>query len=141
MKTKTLFGNFGEQFLEFKGQPKKAIQHLKRIKRGECIAALHRDDIGYIDIVWGEVKDPIKHTGFGLAHIIDKHGEDIKKLGFDIENFIPIIIQFGNLKKTTKDKEIILESKGYRVIIEQYAFGSKKNWLLTAFNLTKKPKK
>ncbi|EOW3815799.1 hypothetical protein ACOW6G_001818 [Campylobacter coli] len=26
-------------------------------------------------MVWGEVIDKIKHKGYGLAHIIDKHPE------------------------------------------------------------------
>lgn len=70
---KNLTSVFGEQFLQFKNKPKEAIVFLRKVKRGECIAALHRDDIGDVDIVWGEVTDEKKHLGFGLAHIIDKH--------------------------------------------------------------------
>ncbi|MBQ1734134.1 MAG: hypothetical protein II038_04555 [Lachnospiraceae bacterium] len=39
---------------------------MRQQKQGECPASLHRDDIGDIDIVWGEVTDPVKHKGFGL---------------------------------------------------------------------------
>ncbi len=74
------------------------------MQTGECFNALHRDDIGDISIVWGEVTDPIKHKGYGLSHIIDKHEEGIKKLGFRIK-------------------------------------GREKQWVLTAFDLRKKPRK
>lgn len=50
-------GAFGPIYTQFKGKPKEAIKFLKEQKQGECIASLHRDDIGNIDIVWGEVTD------------------------------------------------------------------------------------
>lgn len=102
----------------FYHKPKKAIKHLMRKKEGECIAALYREDIGDINIIWGDVSDPIKHTGFGLSHIIDKHGENIKKLGFCIEDFIPIVVQYGNFneKKSESDKKVF-ESNGFRFVV------------------------
>jgi hypothetical protein len=39
---------------QFKGKPKEAIKFLREQQKGECIASLHRDDIGDIDIVWGK---------------------------------------------------------------------------------------
>ena len=90
---KVEFGQFGHIYKQFIRQPKKAIRFLKRIKSGECLAAFHRDDIGDIDLVWGEVTDPEKHKGYGLAHIIDKHEQEINQLGFKIEEFVPIVVQ------------------------------------------------
>ena len=136
-------GQFGHIYKQFKGQPKKAIRFLKRKKTGECLAVLHRDDIGDIDLVWGEVTDPEKHKGYGLAHIIDKHEQEINQLGFKIEDFVPIVVQFGsiNVKKTDSQK-IVFESNGFRFVIaiQKKPDGSTKQWLLTAFNLTKRPK-
>ena len=136
-------GMFGPIYTQFKGKPKEAIRFLKEQKQGECIAALHRDDIGDIDIVWGKVTDPIKHRGFGLAHIIDKHEADINRLGFQIEDFIPIIVQYGNfnLKKSDSQK-MVFEGQGFRfvVAIQKGQEQETKNWLLTAFDLTQKPK-
>ncbi len=133
MEKKNKIGEFGVQYTQFKHKPKQAIKWLKKVKRGECIAALHRSDIGDIDIVYGEVTDPIKHKGFGLAHIIDKHGEAIKKLGFEVEDFIPIVIQFGveNERKRERDK-IVYEQRSFRFVIKKKA---NKKWLLTAFDL------
>ena len=98
----------------------------------------HRGDI---DIVWGEVTDPIKHRGFGLSHIIDKHEAEIKQLGFEVEDFVPIVVQFGELKeKKSDDKKITLESNMFRVIIQKKWNGKDKTFLLSAFDLRKKPR-
>ena len=59
-----------------------------------------------------------------------------------IEDFIPIIVQYGNfnLKKSDSQKKVF-ESKGFRFVVAiQKDNGSTKNWLLTAFDLTQKPK-
>lgn len=56
-------GEFGPIYRQFEKKPKQAIKHLRKMKAGECPKALYRDDIGYIDIVWGEVTDPVKHKG------------------------------------------------------------------------------
>lgn len=130
---------FGEQFTQFKHKPKEAIKYLKKVKCGECIAALYRSDIGDIDIVWGE-NEPKTNKGFGLKHIIEKHGKEIKQLGFEVEDFIPIVIQFGELSLSETKEEFILESKSFRIVIERTYKGKSKKWILTAFDLRKKPK-
>ena len=132
-------GDFGEIFTQFYHQPKEAIKFLKRVQCGECIGALYRDDIGDIDLVWGEVTDPIRHEGYGLTHIIDKHGAEIKALGFEVEDFIPIIVQFGNAIPMPKRNRIAFESKTFRFIVATHWNGIEKRLLLTAFDLTKKP--
>lgn len=141
-KNQQAIGDFGPIYTQFEGKPKEAIKHLKKTQKGECPKALHRDDIGFIDIVWGEVTDPVKHKGYGLSHIIDKHEAEIKRLGFELEDFIPIVVQFGNfnLKKSDSQK-MVFESNGFRFVVAiQNKRGKEKNWLLTAFDLTKKPK-
>lgn len=141
LKKRTI-GDFGEQYTEFYHKPKEAIKHLKKVKHGECIAALFRSDIGDIDIVWGEHNSKT-NKGFGLTHIINKHAKEIKRLGFEVENFIPIIVQYGefNLKKSDSDKKVF-ESNGFRFVVAiQRTSTGKKSWLLTAFDLLKKPKK
>ena len=132
-------GKFGRVYRQFYHNPKAAIKWLKKVKSGECIAALHRDDIGDIDIVWGKVTDPVKHTGLGLSHIIDKHGKTIKQLGFEVEDFIPIVVQFGNFdKKRSDSNKKVFASKGFRFVVAIQS--DTKQWLLTAFDITKKPK-
>ena len=130
-------------YTQFAGKPREAIKFLREKMDGECIAALHRSDIGDIDIVWGEVSDPIKHKGYGLAHIIDKHELAINKLGFNVEDFIPIVVQFGNfnLKKSNSQKKVF-ESETFRFVValEKREDGKTKKWLLSAFDIIKRPK-
>lgn len=137
MSNKIEKGDFGPIYTQFKDKPKLAIKHLMKVQDGECVNALHREDIGYIDIVWGE--NDKKNKGFGLKHIVEKHGEAIKSYGFNIEDFIPIILAFGdfNEKKSGTDKKVF-ESKMFRFVV---AIDKKrsKNWLLTAFDLKKRP--
>ena len=132
-------GIFGPIYDQFCNQPKLAIRHLLKVKNGECPKALFREDIGYIDIVWGE-NDPETNKGFGLKHIVEKHGASIKELGFDVEDFIPIVVQFGNLSvKKSDDKKLILESDTFRIVIQTRWDNQEKVFLLTAFDLRKKP--
>lgn len=132
---------FGTIYTQFENKPVQAIKFLIKKKDGECTKVFYRKEIGYIDIVWGKVTDPINHKGFGLAHIIDKHETDIKKLGFDIANFIATVVQFGNLSLSKSKEEYLLESDTFRVVIESKYKGNKKNWILTAFNLQQKKAK
>ena len=130
------------QFLQFRHKPKEAIKYLKKVKHGECVAALYRSDLGDIDIVWGE-NDPKTNKGYGLKHIIEKHGEEIRRLGFAVEDFVPIVVQFGNfnIKKSDAHKKVF-ESKGFRFVIAiQRIENGEKKWLLSAFDLLKKPTK
>ena len=49
---------------------------MRKVKEGECPGALHRNDIGSIDLE-----------------------TEIKQLGFEIEDFVPIVVQYGELKE------------------------------------------
>jgi hypothetical protein len=132
-----MVSDFGTIYTQFKDKPKEAIKHLKKVREGECVSALYRKEVGYIDIVWGK-NDPKTNIGFGLKHIIEKHGKEIKQLGFEIEDFIPIVIQFGNLNaKKSIDGKVVFESNMFRVIIQTAYLGKKKVWLLSAFDLRK----
>lgn len=139
--TEIKIGEFGPIYRQFEKKPKEAIKHLRKMKTGECPKALYRDDIGFIDIVWGKVTDPAKHKGYGLAHIIDKHENEIKELGFKLEDFIPIIVQFGSIKESDTKEEFLFESNYYRIVVEKKYRGKEKQWILTAFDLRRKPRK
>ena len=131
---------FGTQYIEFYHDGKGAIKHLMKVQEGECIAALYRSDIGDIDIVWGENDE--NNKGFGLKHIIEKHGDEIAQLGFKVEDFIPIIVQFGDFNEKISEKgRRVYESKMFRFIVDTKYKGEDKVWLLTAFDLRKKSKR
>ena len=42
------------KYNQFENKPKEAIKHLLKVKKGDCLKALYREDIGHIDIVWGK---------------------------------------------------------------------------------------
>jgi hypothetical protein len=141
METKDIKqGPFGPIYEQFKDDPKGAVKFLKKKKTGECTKAFYHSQIGYIDIIWGEVLDAKKHKGYGLAHIIDKHGADIEAMGYTIEDFISIVLQYGNLEVSKSKEEYLLQSDMFRVVIEKYHFGKPKNWILTAFVILQKKK-
>ena len=80
-------GEFGPIYSQFKGKPKQAIKHLKKVRKGEALKVFYRDEIGFVDLVWGE-NDPKSNKGFGLKHIIEKHSKEIARLGFEVEDFL-----------------------------------------------------
>ncbi len=124
-------------YLQFKNKPKQAIQHLIKVKQGECRDALLREDIGFISLVWGE-NDPQTHKGFGLKHIIEKHGKDIESAGFDISDFIPLVVKLGHFNpKRSETGKKVFDSESFRCVI---ACNNNNHWLLTAFVILKKPK-
>lgn len=128
-------------YSQFKHKPKEAIKFLKKKKKGQCVAALYRKDIGDIDIVWGEHNDKT-NDGYGLLHIIKKHEHEIKQLGFSVEDFIPIVIQFGEFnEKRSIDGKKVFESKYFRFVIQTTYKGKNKVWLLSAFDLRRKVNK
>jgi len=133
-------GRFGTIFPQFQDKPKEAIRFLMKRCEGECIKALYRQDIGYIDIIWGE--NDQNNKGYGLKHIVEKHGSNIEELGFKVEDFIPIVVQFGEFNETVSDAgKKVFESRMFRFVIATNFEGRRKQWLLTSFDLRKKPKK
>ena len=138
MAKKYKIGDFGPIYPQFKNEPVKAIKFLKRVKKGEAIKSLYRKEIGFIDIVWGE--NDKNNKGYGLKHIIEKHGLDIKKAGFEIESFIPLIVQFGEFNHIKSDaKKKVFESEYFRFVVNTDYKNNPKNWLLTSFYIKKNP--
>lgn len=118
---------FGKEFKGFSGA--KAIEKLLQEKQGFVQGAFSRNDIGDIDVVYGEVTDPKTHKGYGLAHIFDKHPEVTPEI-------INEIISKG--EKTESHNGYNLSYKGYVVGINNgWKENGKKvtsdNWIVTSF--------
>jgi len=129
-------GIFGPIYDQFKDEPKKAIKHLLKVQEGECINALYHDEIGYIDIVWGENnKDNI---GYGLKHIYEKHGKEIERLGFKIEDFLPLAINFGVVVPSVDPKKVFIQNRYYKIVLSKEWKSEKKNLVITVYDLIRK---
>ncbi|WP_172663974.1 hypothetical protein [Campylobacter ornithocola] len=103
---------FGKNYAEYYHDGKGALQKLLIEKQGQVAGAFHRKDLGDIDLVWGEVTDEIKHKGYGLAHIIDKHPDFYVKM-------IDEIVEKGEVKKS---------HNGFNIIYKDYRLGLNEGW-------------
>ena len=118
--------DFGINFEGFKG--KEAVLKLLEEKKGQVKGAFYKEGLGEIDLVWGEVKGSGKEAkGYGLSKIIEKHGEDFKEFGEDLEG-----VSKGLNEIITKG-EIHTQEYGRKTIIyhkngEVYKVGLKQNW-------------
>ena len=102
-----------KDYPQYKGTGQKAVDFLLKNKGGQVRGAFKREDIGDIDIVWGEVLNEKEHTGYGLSHIVDKHGiEAAKKLGDAISN----------------GKVIDKENERLKIIKGNFQVGLKRQW-------------
>jgi len=115
-----------KNYPEYKGTGQKAIDFLVKNKGGQVKGAFSRKDIGDIDVVWGEVTNKTEHTGYGLAHIIDKHGDSAaKKLGD--------VIETGEVTMMDKRDRIYIEKENYKAVIRNSWNGNPKKWIVTGF--------
>lgn len=113
----------GEEFKGYKGQ--KAISKLLQEKRGYVKGAFHRDDIGDIDLLWG-------NDFIGLRHIIKQR----EAQGINISDFmkdLSSVIEEGRFRKKTGrgDFEFVKDGKLAVIAIEYH--GNKMQYLLTAY--------
>ena len=131
-------GVFGNVYDQFKGKVKAAFDFLLKHKGGDLLGVFHRDDVGDIDLVWGD-----KTKNQGIDHIIDKHIEQHNDFA-SVDEAISVIddvINNGaiNEKKSKWDK-VVIEKDGYSVVIRKNLRDDKgnvvdnsKNWVVTAF--------
>jgi len=129
---------FGGIYDQFRGKAREAFYFLKSKKEGYLKGVFHRDDIGDIDLVWGDA--PNDYNGKGLAHIIRKH---IQKFGDfnDLDDAIATIsdvINNGESYNNSRDARLVNIEKGdYRVVV---AMDNEGNWVLSALDFVT-PKK
>lgn len=119
--------SFGRNFAQYKNDPKKAIEHLIKVKNGQVRGTLYNPSLGEIDLVWGKVTNPSTHSGYGLAHIIDKHGMETAKKLDDI-------IMGGTLKREKGNTAEIVNDK-YMASIKLDWLGKPKRWVVSAFDI------
>lgn len=115
---------FGTIYQWVTGKAKEAAQFLRQHKNSYLKGVFHRDDIGDIDLVWGNDKA-------GLQHIIKRH--ILEQTDFDsISEAIEAIsntIQNGDVRK--EDNSYVVEYGNMRVIVSSDGNG---NWIVTAYD-------
>ncbi|WP_267891563.1 putative barnase/colicin E5 family endoribonuclease, partial [Helicobacter bizzozeronii] len=141
---------FGQHFKEFEGKGAQAVAKLLQEKRGQVAGAFYREDLGHIDLVWGNVEGKgNKATGWGLSKILEKHLDDFK--GFEgatplekLGNGINEIVQRGEVVVQEKKRTTIIYSKDgrlFRVGLKQNWKGepTENKWIITAYEDVGKP--
>jgi len=124
-------GPFGFIYNQFKGKVREAIDFLTRHQSGDLLGVFHRDDVGDIDLVWGDKNG-------GLAHIIDKHittHDDFKDID-EASQVIEDVINNGEITKDGKLRIEITDGK-YKVSIRKDYNGESKNWVVTALDASR----
>lgn len=116
-------GDFGYIYDQFAGKPKEAIAFLSEQKSGEALGALHHNEVGDIDLVWG-YEGTGKSDGFWLAKLLKYHPEVV-------DNLQEILNDMHVVKRS--ENRIQLESDKYAASVRLTWNDEKKTWLLTAF--------
>ncbi|WP_141080928.1 hypothetical protein [Campylobacter lanienae] len=132
---------FGVNYAEFYHDGKNAIQKLLTERQGQVAGAFEREELGDIDLVWGEVTDAIKHKGYGLSHILDKRVAEFMEQGLSKEEAEAKAIELINkLPDIIKNGEIEQNGGRFRIQKDNYVIGltseykgEKRNWIITAF--------
>lgn len=125
----------GEEFKGVKGQA--AVDKLLKEKRGHVKGAFHRDDIGDIDLFWGNeaaglqhiIKQRMKEKPEHVSEIISQLADTVNNGNFDKRN------QYGNF-----EFELARGDIKFRVVIAPEYHGNKITYVLTAFRRGKKTK-
>ncbi|WQV49485.1 DUF3519 domain-containing protein [Helicobacter pylori] len=107
---------FGKNYPEFDLKPKEALEKLLQEKNGQVAGAAYREDLGGIDLVWGN-KD------YGLEHILKRREDqaigkglnetEAKEYALNVVKSIPEIIEKG--VKVDNNGRIAIEYQHMRV--------------------------
>lgn len=116
-------GRFGPVYEGVTGQ--RAVQLLLRRKEGEIINAFNNIYIGPVDLIYGRGGV----SGYGLAHILEKHPRVTKHIGKMITRGEVYRLRSDRVYLKVKDKKL-----SHIVSIIRLDFDkNKKTWLLTSF--------
>lgn len=118
----------GEEFKGVKGQA--SVDKLLKEKRGHVKGAFHRDDIGDIDLLWGN-----EHVG--LRHILEQR----EKQGINGAEFIndlsQVVEKGAYMQKNDRGNFEFIHNGKMAIIAPEY-HGNKITFVLTAYKTRKK---
>lgn len=116
----------GKEFSGFKKQD--AINKLMQEKEGHIKNAFFREDIGNIDLIWGNDK-------IGLQHIITQRIKQEIEINEFLNNLTDVI-ENGILQKSPRGNYEILKNNKIAVVQPEFK-GNKFNFIITAFKTRK----
>ncbi len=123
----------GEEFKGYKGQ--RAVDKLMQEKRGHVKGAFHRDDIGDIDLLWG-------NDSLGLQHIVKQRDGEKEGHAQEIMEHLSVAIEKGEFKQKNDRGNFIFaykeDSVQYRTVIAPEYHKNKITYVLTAFRRGKR---
>lgn len=105
------------------------MEKLLQEKQGYVKAAFTREDIGDIDLVWGDEEK-------GLAHLIKRRQEEGRYLPKDILDNLTEIVEKGQLSKNKEGKYEIWHNRVVIVVAPDYN-GEDLRWVITGFKQRK----
>ncbi len=114
---------YGKEYKGYKGQS--AIEKLLKEKQGHVKGAFFREDIGNIDLLWG-------NDNLGLQHIIKRREEQ----GIKAEEFLSNIadcINKGTFRKKNNRGNFEFMYNNKIAVVSPELLGNKVSFLLTAF--------
>ncbi|MUU47500.1 DUF3519 domain-containing protein, partial [Helicobacter pylori] len=129
---------FGKNYPEFSLKPKEALEKLLQEKNGQVAGAAYREDLGGIDLVWGN-KD------YGLEHILKRREDqaigkglnetEAKEYALNVVKSIPEIIDKG--VKVDNNGRIAIEYQHMRVGLNDKWDNQKlKNkWVISSYEI------
>ncbi len=118
---------YGKEYKGYKGQA--AVEKLLKEKQGHIKGAFFREDMGEIDLFWG-------NENLGLSHIIRQREKD----GINVPEFLSNlaeVVECGEYKGKNKNNTFEYWYKGKMVVISPEYHENKVTFLLTAFNRKK----
>lgn len=108
----------------YQGNWPAAVSRLQALQDGEIPGALFHNDVGDIDVIWGDYSQD-RRKGKGLSKLLDKHPEVVPDL--------PRIMRDLDVLKATNNR-VELGDGRYKAVVRLDFDGNQKTWLLTAFD-------
>lgn len=119
-----MVAEFGPVYDEFKNDPDGAIKALMKDQEGEAVAAVTREGIGEISLIYGD-KDK------GLAHILERHGQEML-------DRLPDLLRNGVLySKTNQRDRVYIGTPNEEAVVRLDWDGDAKTWVVSAYTREK----
>ena len=114
---------FGQNYAEHYHNGKAAIDELLKQKQGQVAGAFHREDLGDIDLVWGD-------SSFGLQHILERRTEQYgEEKALRFISHLEDIIKEGKIVEGRNGKIELITPKSTVILAKK----DNHNFIITAF--------